>query len=479
MKGLLERSGPRRFWLGVLVLLLAAGILRAWNLTAAGVWHDEALSHYYALQEPGWILVHSAGKINHPPLFFLLLRGWLTIVPTFNQWAVELLNLLVSLVGLGVFARWSRLFFFRTKAFVLTGLLVLHPFHVHFSTELRMYPLALTAVIVAGYFATRLLRNDLRGATDWIGWTFSCLVALYTHSFSGVYVALMVLFLGYRAVREGRWRSALSALAVLLACYGPWLVFVARQAARIASNYWIGSFQFRQLLILVYRYAGYVGPKTPGVVTLIKSLLACAGFVAPLLWSLKRRSFLTGFYWLLVAVPVLLITVLSTWGEQSVFLYRSFLFGLPFAWMLIGFGVEELPVGHMFLALLAVLLAWDTYGLKIHPPFRHLKEMARTLQQEANGRPTFHLATHSYYPALFYRRHAGPDYLVGRDKVTGRTVTRQQLFQASRTGSVLVVVPRDHHPDVRESLHRRRTVRMLHRAKERGHYDVLAILPSE
>jgi len=470
-------SSPRgRFAAAVVLLVLVALGIRAWNLTAAGVWHDEALSHYYALQDPAWILEHSAGKINHPPLFFLLLHGWLKLVPAYQQAAIEALNLIVALAGLGIFARWMSRVFSRPRALVLTGLLAVHPFHVHYSTELRMYPLALTGIITAGYFATLLFHANMSGRWRWTGWVLASLVSLYTHSFTGLYVGLMTLFLLARAWREERTASAGTAVAVLLVLYGPWFAFVVRQATRISGDYWITAFHAEQLLILAYRWAGYVGPKSPGGVTLLKSLLACLGFFAPMIWSLRQRDPLARLSWLLVAGPVVVITLISLRG-QSVFLYRSFLFGLPFAMVLVGYGAARLPAGRLALVLLAGLLVWETHGLKNHPPFRHLKTMAATLERAAGKRPTFHLATHSYYPALFYRRHRGSDLLIGRDKVTGRTLGRARFWEASRRRSVLAVIPRGHRPVFRRKLTARRRIRVLHRATRRGRYDVIEVEP--
>lgn len=466
------------FAAAVLGLLVVAALLRAWNLSAAGMWHDEALAHYYALQDPGWIVRASAGTINHPPLFFLLLHLWLEWVPPYVQAAVESINLVISLVGLGIFAAWARRIFSPTRTLILTALLVLHPFHVHYSTELRMYAPALTGVVVTGYFTTLLVRGDMTDVPCWIGWVLGALVSLYTHSFTGLYVGVMALYLLAVARRRGRLREALTALACLLGLYGPWFVFVARQAARISGDYWIGAFQFRQLLMLVYHYAGYVGPKSPGGVTLIKSLLACVGFLAPLLWSLRREASLARLFWLVLAAPIAAVTVVSLVG-QSVFLYRPFLFGLPFALLLVGMGVDVLPAGRVFIALLAVLVVWETWELKTHPPFRHLRTMARTLEQTARGRVTVHVDTHSYFPSLFYRRHEGRDYLLGRDKVSGREFGRDAFWRLSRSRSVLLVLPRGERRSFRKKVARRRGTRLVRPAERRGGYDVLEVFPEE
>jgi hypothetical protein len=64
----------------ILLILITAGFaLRLYQLGAESLWYDETVSVFLAGRPAAELLRHTSGDI-HPPGYYLLLRGWLTVM---------------------------------------------------------------------------------------------------------------------------------------------------------------------------------------------------------------------------------------------------------------------------------------------------------------------------------------------------------------------------------------------------------------
>ena len=126
----------RLWWVPILALAMA---LRFYHLTSAAIWGDEGSSlllSEYALAD---LWFHAAHDV-HPPLYFLLLRGWIEVFGD-SIGSIRSLSAIpgVAVVGLGI---WLTRQLSTRRAAVLAGiLLALLPTAVRYSQEVRMYSL--------------------------------------------------------------------------------------------------------------------------------------------------------------------------------------------------------------------------------------------------------------------------------------------------------------------------------------------------
>lgn len=396
-------------------IILLGLLIRVWGMQQVGLSHDESLSHYYAMQSAEWILRHCASWINHPPLFFLLLHGWLSLVPPFDQFWVEMPNVIFGTATVFVFYWWSRVLFSRGWSLVLVLVFSLHPFHVYYSTVLRMYCLGLLGLTCAGFALTLIMQ---KGSTRrrWGLWILGCLVALYSHSFTGLFVAVMIVALGLHQWQQENLSSWAVTVVLLLVLYLPWFNFVVRQTLRISQNFWIPDFHPRQVLILGYWFGGFVGPKDEGWFTVFQATLLCITFFVPVIWSLlqwKRIPILT--IWAIVTIPIVLVIVKSTFG-QSVFLYRTFLFSLPFVIILWALGIQNFigPVKSLLVILFIVFLGWSSVKMKMNPSFQYAKGLPGWIREtRPENSIILHAGRYSYFASIFYNRYELPEYLYG------------------------------------------------------------------
>ena len=130
-------SVVRELWL--IPVLLLATLVRLYGSTASAIWCDEGSSLLMSDYSPSLIWSHSAHDV-HPPLYFLLLHGWIGLFGD-SLFSVRFLSVLPGIVtvALGV---WLVYLTATRRAAVLAGvLLALLPIAVRYSQEVRMYSL--------------------------------------------------------------------------------------------------------------------------------------------------------------------------------------------------------------------------------------------------------------------------------------------------------------------------------------------------
>jgi uncharacterized membrane protein len=223
----------------IFVLALACG-LRFYHLASDSLWMDELFSIWLAKQSfvKFWqVMSHE----NHPPLYYLMLSGWIKIFGS-SAFAVRSLSAICGIAIIPViFVAMRRLYNIQTAYYVATLTAVLPPL-VRYSQEARMYaPVALFATIaLVGALLYLQTPSKRHGILFAVGMT----LALYTHYFS-VFLWLMLVTLisgeiwlrqGLKAVKQ--W--CLLCLIPLLA-FVPWLSVIVSQYKENSATHWVAQ----------------------------------------------------------------------------------------------------------------------------------------------------------------------------------------------------------------------------------------------
>ncbi|MCB1249819.1 MAG: glycosyltransferase family 39 protein [Acidimicrobiales bacterium] len=143
------------------LLAVAVGVVLRF-VAHTPLWLDEALSANIAALPPGEIL-SALEHDGHPPLYYLLLHGWMQLVGEGDE-AVRALSGLISVASLPVAWFVGRRRGGPLLGWVFVAVLALSPFAQRYATETRMYSLVALLVLV-GY----LLVDDAvrRGRGGW------------------------------------------------------------------------------------------------------------------------------------------------------------------------------------------------------------------------------------------------------------------------------------------------------------------------
>ena len=217
----------------VALVVLAAGV-RGWALGADPLWMDEAAT-VRLLHGDLWDLLDPARHFeNTPPLYYLLMHGWLATVGSIDsdtslRTPSAIIGVATVLIG-GWVARQIAGRFILFPAMTM-GLLAVDWAAVYFSREARAYALFLALATASLGLAVALVRRPtgfraillaVALAATW--WTHYSTVAVVLALNVGTMVALLPAHAGTRRrALLGWWAAAQALLLVLIAPTLPWL----------------------------------------------------------------------------------------------------------------------------------------------------------------------------------------------------------------------------------------------------------------
>lgn len=232
---------PIRILWAMLLVTMLAFVLRMVGLVQVPARWDEGWSVAHASLGLSDLFTITAEDV-HPPLFYMLLGAWQSIMGI-SLFGDRFLAVLMSLpaipLAFAVARRWSgsvRL------ALIAAGLMTWFPLLVYYGAVIRMYALAPTFVFLATWAALRLLDSRARSrvgslAAFVVGAT-GAMLTLYHAAWALVALGLYLLLVAI--LRDGRrFFASLSALAVgvglALVAYAPWALFAIPQLMQRAS----------------------------------------------------------------------------------------------------------------------------------------------------------------------------------------------------------------------------------------------------
>ncbi len=226
-----DRLTARDFAGAALVLLFAAA-LRFHCLGCEALWLDEGFSWWDAKQPLGdlWSVVPRCDP--HPPLYALLLKGWIAAFGE-SVIAVRSLNATIGVATAGVVMLAGREIGPRTA--IASGLLfATAPFQIEFAHEARPYALLALAAAMLVFGILRILRAE-EGAgrparTGWLVFVAGGALALWSNN-----TAILLLGAGIRPLL----RPGLVAGAAILLLWAPYMPTLAEQAGGVAADFWI------------------------------------------------------------------------------------------------------------------------------------------------------------------------------------------------------------------------------------------------
>jgi hypothetical protein len=195
------KQGKRPFWHwsnGVILgLTLVAFALYLYQLDGQSIWRDEALSIVRARQ-PLSLLLANRNVVQgvespdlHPPLYFLLLRGWRTLAGE-SEFALRFPSLVAAVLSIALFGRVGRRIWGRETGLWAAALATLSPFYLWYAQEIRMYTLLVWESLLLLYTLWPLLQAKVP-PRDYAWFGLVAAVTVYTH-YTGVFlVAFTVL----------------------------------------------------------------------------------------------------------------------------------------------------------------------------------------------------------------------------------------------------------------------------------------------
>ncbi|MGP2836359.1 glycosyltransferase family 39 protein [Serratia nevei] len=247
----------------VLLILIFATVIRFISLTDNYFWADEASSVLISRYDMATLLHHASFDV-HPPLYYLLLHGWMALFGD-SIFAVRSLSLVFGVATVGLAITLSRRVVNERVALLTGWLMAIMPMAVHHSQQARMYSL-MGMLMISATMALVLWLKTPSSRRYLTIYALLMTLAFYTHYFTiftliAHWTVLLAFFCRCKDASCYLKRPAwwLANLAIGLA-YMPWLLILLNLLAHIEELKvggdvgWIPQVQWSDLPAMYWRF---------------------------------------------------------------------------------------------------------------------------------------------------------------------------------------------------------------------------------
>lgn len=211
---------------GVAVIYL---LLRLRGLSDACLWFDEIFSVQAAEQPWGNFLSFIAQDLVHPPLFYLLLKGWIAIGGESVLW-LRLLPVIFACFALIPFYLIARELRFDLWTIIFgMFLMAVNGSLINYTQRVRMYTLLMALTLLSIWLFLRFVRTG-KGIVPLI---LVNLLVINTQYYGWAVIGCEVVYL--LAFRREKWRYAAALVGSAAVAFAPWALAVI-SAARSGSD---------------------------------------------------------------------------------------------------------------------------------------------------------------------------------------------------------------------------------------------------
>ncbi|MCD9623005.1 glycosyltransferase family 39 protein [Rhabdothermincola salaria] len=226
----------------VALAAVAAGIVLRF-VTRSALWLDEALTVNIA-ELAVTDLFEALRQDGHPPLYYLMLHGWMELFGT-GDVAVRALSGVLGVLSLPLAFLYGRRRGGPVLGWCLTAVVALSPFALRYSTETRMYSLVVLLVLVGALLLDDVMARGRATPLRLVGIALTTAALLYTHYWAIWLLAAVTLGLGWRLWRRrgsgerGPVVPVLGAMVLGGVLYLPWVPTMLYQSANTGTP-WAG-----------------------------------------------------------------------------------------------------------------------------------------------------------------------------------------------------------------------------------------------
>ena len=165
----------------LLILILGVALALRFVAVNQSLWLDESIGAL-VVRDMNYreILTEFSKRDNHPPLYYLALKGWSDLFG-YSELALRSLSIFLGTVTVYVIYQIAMLVDKNKKGFATlsAALLATSGLHIYYSQEARMYVMAAFFGAAAVYYFLKTLKKRARRA-DWILFSLAIAALIFT-----------------------------------------------------------------------------------------------------------------------------------------------------------------------------------------------------------------------------------------------------------------------------------------------------------
>jgi hypothetical protein len=336
----------------VLGLVIFSFFLRVYRLDHHPLHADEAFAVLFSARRLGEMLSLLGSVEPHPPLYYSLLHFWLSLLGD-DEFVVRFISVIAGTLIVPLVYDLGRALFGVKVGQLASFLAAINPFLIWHSQETRMY--SLLACFGLWSISLFIKMQEERGWIVFGFHAFLTLLALYTHYFALLLLAVESSMFLLSPNRRSFLKNFFLSQAVILICFLPWAFYVTEFMLEHVKT-WIqpiGLLPFLRRCAVAYSLGTTFDERFAPFVLFGFLLIFLAG-----LFSKKKPIALYSYLF----VPLVLVFLFSL--RRPMFDERYLIFVVPAYLLLLAIGLEVMS-SRRFLAwfsLLFIVLS-STYSL--------------------------------------------------------------------------------------------------------------------
>ncbi|PDW01513.1 glycosyltransferase family 39 protein [Candidatus Viridilinea mediisalina] len=229
-----------RYSILICLTLLAFG-LRMYRLDYRDYWDDEIISTFAARPDALTILTSISDYSVHPPFYYLSLHFWMQLFAD-DLFTIRVFSVLTSTLCVPLIYRLGQQLANSKVGLMAAALLAISPFQIFHSQQARMYPMLTLLVLLTTL--TLLSAWQRGGVWRWSWLALLVAAGMYTHvyyplSLLALNLWVLILTLQARQLDYRRWVPLVSAQAVGVLLFVPFLPQLFGTVSAVADWFWI------------------------------------------------------------------------------------------------------------------------------------------------------------------------------------------------------------------------------------------------
>jgi mannosyltransferase len=322
---------------GIVMILIANGMLAMHSIPQTGFWLDELYSFYYASLDMKSLLHIETSYEANMALYYNILHTWL--VAGSSEIYIKALSVLFGLATIVVIYNIGIIVHSPKVGLYAALLLTVNPFFLYYEQEARSYSLTVFLTSLAAFSFFKLLM----GEDSWknkLLFIFTSILSLYSHMFAALVLVALYGSLILKPKQAFSRHMMVPALAIMVGAL-PLIWFVATK--RAGQLNWVHPSRLNSIVQLLYAFvSGSQGGGWLSRISLALLLVPCSVTVKRWLSTSDQsedRSFLVSLCsWLWV--PILLCYGVSFW--KPLFVPRFLIVSLPPLMLITAIGLAEM-----------------------------------------------------------------------------------------------------------------------------------------
>jgi mannosyltransferase len=348
-------NGNRSTAVLVLSLTLLAFALRLYRLDYQPLRGDESFSIQFSAHELQWLIPSIAHVEPNPPLYYLLLHGWMKSLGQ-TEFVTRFLSLLFGVVSVPLIYQLGTAMA-RPKVGALAALLLaINPFQVWHAQDVRNYTVWPAFSIASLAFLLRSLQ-DAR-ARHWAGYAGMTLLSLYTHYydmflllFQNLFVLTLVLVEWRKQGRiEPRLRKMIYVWIIIqiavVVIYLPWLLYGSSRLVEITEGDSPTLWTVFKRCLSTFGIGETVSPTCRSLTLPVLLLLLVLGISIPAIGKDRRVALFLSLYIVVPTVCVFAVAQIRPLFRERYLNALAPAYYLAFSWGLLSVR-ETLPRWRM------------------------------------------------------------------------------------------------------------------------------------